>query len=397
MERIYLDHNATTPVRNEVLQAMLPFYGPSYGNASSIHSLGREVRKAIELAREKVAVVLNCDPSEVVFTGSGTESDNQAIKGAVFANSAKGDHIITTRIEHHAVLHTFEYLQKYFNVKTTFLGVDRYGMVDPQELKEAITERTVLVSVMHANNEVGTIQPLAELAAICRDRKVLFHTDAVQSFGKLETDVKKLGIDLLSLSAHKIYGPKGVGALYIKKGTRLHPLIHGGGHERNRRAGTENAAGIAGLAAAAELAAGERASQLDQLVNLRERLWQGIEKNIPSVKRNGHPQKTLPGTLNVSFEYIEGEGILLSLDMKGIAASSGSACPSGSLEPSHVLAAMGVPTETAQGSLRFSIGRDNTTQQIDYTVEVLAQAVSRLREMSPIAPRSSCGLEGKAS
>jgi len=397
MERIYLDHNATTPVRNEVLQAMLPFYGPSYGNASSIHSLGREVRKAIELAREKVAVVLNCDPSEVVFTGSGTESDNQAIKGAVFANSAKGDHIITTRIEHHAVLHTFEYLQKYFNVKTTFLGVDRYGMVDPQELKEAITERTVLVSVMHANNEVGTIQPLAELAAICRDRKVLFHTDAVQSFGKLETDVKKLGIDLLSLSAHKIYGPKGVGALYIKKGTRLHPLIHGGGHERNRRAGTENAAGIAGLAAAAELAAGERASQLDQLVNLRERLWQGIEKNIPSVKRNGHPQKTLPGTLNVSFEYIEGEGILLSLDMKGIAASSGSACTSGSLEPSHVLAAMGVPTETAQGSLRFSIGRDNTTQQIDYTVEVLAQAVSRLREMSPIAPRSSCGLEGKAS
>lgn len=397
MEPIYLDHGATTPVRDEVLQAMLPFYGPRFGNPSSIHSLGREVRQAIEASREKVAQVLNCDPSEVVFTGSGTESDNQAIKGAVFANRGRGDHIITTKIEHHAVLHTFEYLQKHFNIRTTFLGVDRYGLVDPEELRRAINEKTILVSVMQANNEVGTIQPLPELADICREKKVLFHSDAVQAFGKLETDVKKLGVDLLSLSAHKIYGPKGVGALYVKKGTRLHPLIHGGGHERNRRAGTENAAGIAGLGAAAELAAGERLAQRDRLTALRERLWQGIERNIPHVRRNGHPERSLPGTLNVSFEYIEGEGILLSLDMKGIAASSGSACTSGSLEPSHVLAAMGVPTEIAQGSLRFSLGRDNTEEQMDYTVEVLSRAVARLREMSPIAPRTSCGIEGKSS
>ncbi len=397
MEHIYLDHNATTPVRTEVLQAMLPFYGPEFGNPSSIHSLGREARRAVEGSREKLAAALNCDPAEVVFTGSGTESDNQAIKGAVFANRAKGDHIITTKIEHHAVLHTFEYLQKYFNIRTTFLGVDRYGLVDPEELKRSINGQTILVSVMQANNEVGTIQPLAELAGICRENKVLFHSDAVQAFGKLETDVNELGVDLLSLSAHKIYGPKGSGALYVKKGTRLHPLIHGGGHEKNRRAGTENVAGIAGLGAAAELAAGERLFQQGHLTALRERLWQGIEKNIPSVRRNGHPRNSLPGTLNVSFEYIEGEGILLSLDMKGIAASSGSACTSGSLEPSHVLAAMGVPTEIAQGSLRFSLGRDNTEEQVDYTVKVLAQAVARLREMSPIAPRTSCGLEGKSS
>ncbi len=397
MEYIYLDHSATTPVRDEVLQAMLPFYGPEFGNPSSIHSLGREVRQSIEASREKVAKALNCDPSEVVFTGSGTESDNQAIKGAVFANRDRGDHIITTKIEHHAVLHTFEYLQKHFNIRTTFLGVDRHGLVDPEELKRAINQKTILVSVMQANNEVGTIQPLPELANICRENKVLFHSDAVQAFGKLETDVKTLGVDLLSLSAHKIYGPKGVGALYVKKGTRLHPLIHGGGHERNRRAGTENAAGIVGLGTAAELAAGERLAQGDRLSALRERLWQGIKKNIPHVRRNGHPEKSLPGTLNVSFEYIEGEGILLSLDMKGIAASSGSACTSGSLEPSHVLAAMGVPTEIAQGSLRFSLGRDNTEQQMDYAVEVLAQAVARLREMSPIAPRPSCGIAGKSS
>lgn len=397
MEPIYLDHSATTPVRDEVLQAMLPFYGPRFGNPSSIHSLGREVRQAIEASREKVAQVLNCDPSEVVFTGSGTESDNQAIKGAVFANRDRGDHIITTKIEHHAVLHTFEYLQKHFNIRTTFLGVDRFGLVDPEELRRAISEKTILVSVMQANNEVGTIQPLPELADICRENRVLFHSDAVQAFGKLETDVKNLGVDMLSVSAHKIYGPKGVGALYVKKGTRLHPLVHGGGHERNRRAGTENAAGIAGLGAAAELAAGERLAQRDRLTALRERLWQGIERNIPHVRRNGHPERSLPGTLNVSFEYIEGEGILLSLDMKGIAASSGSACTSGSLEPSHVLAAMGVPTEIAQGSLRFSLGRDNTEEQMDYTVEVLSRAVARLREMSPIAPRASCGIEGKSS
>ncbi len=396
MDLIYLDHNATTPVREEVLEAMLPYYRGGFGNPSSVHRFGREARQAVEAAREKVAALLGCDPAEVVFTGSGTESDNQAVKGAFLAHRQKGDHLITSRIEHHAVLHTVEYLQREFGARATYLGVDQQGLVSPQELEGAIDDRTILVSVMHANNEVGTIQPLAELAGICRERKVLLHTDAVQTFGKLDTDVGRLGVDLLSLSAHKIYGPKGVGALYIRRGTRLHPLVHGGGHERNRRAGTENVAGIVGLGTAAELAAREREAEEARLTELRERLWQGIRKSIPQVRRNGHPQRSLAGTLNVSFEYIEGEGILLYLDMKGIAASSGSACTSGSLEPSHVLAAMGVPTEIAQGSLRFSLGRGTDARQVDFTVEVLAQAVAKLREMSPIAP-PACGREGKSS
>lgn len=395
MDLIYLDHNATTPVREEVLEAMLPYYREGFGNPSSVHRCGREARQAVEAAREKVAALLGCETPEVVFTGSGTESDNQAVKGAFLARRQSGDHLITSRIEHHAVLHTVEYLQREFGARATYLGVDQQGMVSPQELKGAIDGRTILVSVMHANNEVGTIQPLAELAGICRERKVLLHTDAVQTFGKLDTDVNRLGVDLLSLSAHKIYGPKGVGALYIRKGTRLHPLIHGGGHERNRRAGTENVAGIVGLGTAAELAAREREPEEARLVDLRERLWQGIRKFIPQVRRNGHPLRSLAGTLNVSFEYIEGEGILLYLDMKGIASSSGSACTSGSLEPSHVLAAMGVPTEVAQGSLRFSLGRGTDARQVDFTVEVLAQAVAKLREMSPLTP-PSCGREGKS-
>jgi cysteine desulfurase len=391
MSAIYFDHNATTPLRPEVLEAMMPYLKERYGNASSIHTSGREARKAVEEARLKVARALGCDQSEVVFTGSGTEADNQAIKGAFFALREKRDHLVCSKIEHHAVLHVLEYLEKHHGAKTCYLGVDGQGLVDPEALRACLTDGTALVSVMHANNEVGTVQPVAELAAVCRERGILFHTDAVQTFGKLDCDVKTLGVDLLSLSAHKIYGPKGVGALFIRRGTRLHSLVHGGGHERNRRAGTENVAGIVGLGAAAELAAREREEECRKLAWLRDRLWQGIQSQITEVRRNGHPERTLPGTLSVCFRYIEGESVLLMLDMKGIACSSGSACTSGSLEPSHVLAAMGVPTEEAQGSVRFSLGRGNTEQEVDLTVAVLKEAVAKLRSMSPIAPAGTCG------
>lgn len=391
METIYLDHNATTPLRPEVLEAMLPYLRERYGNASSIHTPGREARKAVEEARIKVARSLGCDQSEVVFTGSGTEADNQAIKGAFFSLREKRGRLVTSRIEHHAVLHTVEYLEKHHGARACFLGVDGHGLVDPEALRACLDDSTALVSVMHANNEVGTVQPVAELAAVCRERGALFHTDAVQTFGKLDCDVGKLGVDLLSLSAHKIYGPKGVGALFVRRGTRLHSLVHGGSHERSRRAGTENVAGIVGLGAAAELALREREEECRKLSALRDRLWQGIQASIPEVRRNGHPERTLPGTLSVCFRYIEGESVLLMLDMKGIACSSGSACTSGSLEPSHVLAAMGVPTEEAQGSVRFSLGRGNTEAEVDRTVEVLQEAVAKLRSMSPIAPPGNCG------
>jgi len=397
MPAVYLDHNATTPVRPEVLEAMLPYYQSNYGNASSLHARGREARQAIEESRRKIAAVLNCGPAEIVFTGSGTEADNHAIKGVFFANRAGRSALVTSKIEHHAVLHSFEYLEKHHGAKASYVGVDGEGRLDLEALKQAVNDETALVSVMHANNEVGTIQPLEEIAAICHSHNAYFHTDAIQTFGKLETDVQKLGVDLLSLSGHKIYAPKGVGALYIRKGTKLHPLIHGGGHEKNRRAGTENVAGIVALGCAAELAAGERESQAVKLSALRERLWQGLHKNISNIRRNGSQDRGLPGTLNVSFEFIEGESILLSLDIKGIASSSGSACTSGSLEPSHVLAAMGVPTETAQGSVRFSLGRDNSEQEVDYVIAELPAIISRLRQMSPIAPKESCRINGKSS
>jgi len=397
MPAIYFDHNATTPVRPEVLEAMLPYYQNGYGNASSLHAQGRAARQALEDSRRKIAAVLNCEPAEIVFTGSGSEADNHAIKGVFFANRPGRAGLVTSKIEHHAVLHSFEYLEKHHGAKPVYLGVDAEGLLDLDALKQAVTPETAIVSIMHANNEVGTIQPLAEISAICRAKNVYLHTDAIQTFGKLETDVKKLGVDLLSLSGHKLYAPKGVGALYIKKGTKIHPLIHGGGHERNRRAGTENVAGIVALAKAAELAAGERESQARKLAGLRERLWQGLQKNISHIRRNGPKDSGLPGTLNISFEFIEGESILLSLDIKGIAASSGSACTSGSLEPSHVLAAMGVPTETAQGSVRFSLGRENTEQEVDYVIAELPAIISRLRQMSPIAPKESCRINGKSS
>lgn len=397
MPAIYFDHNATTPVRPEVLEAMLPHYQSGFGNASSLHAQGRAARQAIEESRRKIAEVLNCEPSEIVFTGSGTEADNHAVKGVFFANRGGRAGLVTSKIEHHAVLHSFEYLEKHHGAKAAYIGVDSEGRLDLDALKQAVSPETALVSVMHANNEVGTIQPLSEISNICHTRNAYLHTDAIQTFGKIETDVKKLGVDLLSLSGHKIYAPKGVGALYVKKGTRLHPLIHGGGHEKSRRAGTENVAGIVGLAKAAELAAGEMESQALKLAGLRERLWQGMQKSISHIRRNGPIEQGLPGTLNVSFEFIEGESILLSLDLKGVAAASGSACTSGSLEPSHVLAAMGVATETAQGSVRFSLGRENTEQEVDYVIAELPAIITRLRQMSPIAPKESCRIDGKSS
>lgn len=392
MKSIYMDHNATTPLRAEVLEAMLPYLKESFGNASSIHAFGREAAKGINQARQQVAAALGCQPEEVVFTGCGTEADNQAIKGIVYAHRERGDHIITTPIEHHAVLHTCQYLERQ-GFQVTYLPVDEYGMVDPDDVRQAITDRTILVSVMHANNEVGTVQPLAEIGRIAKEKGVTFHTDAVQTFGKLPTKVDELGVDLLSLSAHKLYGPKGVGALYVRKGTRLDPLLHGGHHERNRRAGTENVTGIVGLGRAVELALAEMEEEAGRLATLRDQLWEGIAAHVEGVRRNGPPSallsaspaQALPGTLNVCFEYIEGESIILSLDIKGVAVASGSACTSDSLEPSHVLLAMGVEPAIAQGSVRFSLGRDNTAEQVDHVLAELIPIIERLRAMSPFS------------
>ena len=385
MRPIYMDHNATTPLREEVLEAMLPYLGEHFGNASSLHSFGIKARQAIEEARGKVAQALGCKPREVVFTGSGTEADNQAIKGVAYANRKKGDHIITSRIEHHAVLHTCQYLERQ-GFRVTYLPVDGYGMVDPDDVRRAITDRTILITIMHANNEVGTIQPIAEIGRIARERGVYFHTDAVQTVGKLPTRVDELGVDLLSLSAHKIYGPKGVGALYIRRGTRIDPLLHGGHHEWGKRASTENVAGIVGLARALELRMGEMEEEARRLTALRERLYEGIRERIDHIRLNGHPTQRLPGTLSICFEYIEGESIIMGLDLVGVAVSSGSACTSASLEPSHVLLAMGIHPAVAQGSIRFSLGRENTEEQVDYVIEQLPPIVARLREMSIFSP-----------
>jgi len=381
--KIYLDHNATTPVHPEVLEAMLPFYKEGFGNASSIHSFGREAKVALEESREKVAKLLNADPLEIYFTSGGTESDNLAIKGIAWANSKKGNHIITSKIEHHAILESCKFLERE-GLEVTYLPVDRYGLADPDELKKNIKKETILVSIMHANNEVGTIEPIEELSKIARENGVYFHTDAVQSTGKIKIDVNSLGVDLLSLSAHKFYGPKGVGAIYIKRGVRLTPLAHGGHHEKARRAGTENVPGIVGLAKALEIANRDMEKEDKRLKNLSERFFEKIKEQISDVYLNGHPELRIPNTLNLSFKGVEGESIILSLDLKGIAVASGSACTSGTLEPSHVLSAMGVPPDLAQSSLRFSFGRSNTFDDIDYVVEVLPEIVSRLRAMSPI-------------
>ena len=381
MKRIYMDHNATTPLREDVLEAMLPYLRGEFGNASSLHYFGIQARRAVEAAREKVATALGAQPREIILTGCGTESDNQAIKGVMFANRGKGDHIITSRIEHKAVLQTCQYLEKQ-GFRVTYLPVDEYGLVNPDDVAQAITGRTVLVSVMFANNEVGTIQPIGAIAQVCRERGVYFHTDAVQMVGKLPIDVNELGIDLLSLSAHKFYGPKGVGALYVRKGVKVDPLLHGGHQEWGRRAATENVAGIVGLGRALELRLGEMDAEAERLTALRERLYAGLLARIPHVYLNGHPSERLPGTLNVCFEYIEGEGIIMGLDLAGVAVSSGSACTSAELSPSHVLLAMGVHPAMAQGSIRFGLGRENSEADVDYVLEKLPPIIERLRAMS---------------
>jgi len=381
---IYLDHAATTPVDPDVVQAMLPYFTEKFGNPSSIYAPAREARKAMDWARETVAGILGASPSEVVFTSGGTESDNLAIKGAAFANRHKGNHIITTQIEHHAVLHTCEYLEKRFGFRVTYLPVDQYGTVDLDALQRALTPDTILVTIMYANNEVGTIQPIQEISQIVKSAGVLFHTDAVQAGGALDLNVDKLGVDMLSLSAHKFYGPKGVGVFYVRKGTSYWPQQHGGGQERGRRAGTENTAGIVGLATALKLAYDRLEAHNAHVSRLRDRLIQGILK-VPGAYLTGHPTNRLPNNASFVFDYVEGESILLSLDMLGIGASSGSACTSASLEPSHVLKAMGVPIERAHGSLRLTTGSGNTEEDIDRVVEVLPGIIERLRAMSPLA------------
>lgn len=383
MRKVYLDHNATTPAHPEVVNAMLPYYNEVYGNPSSIHQFGQEARKAVDEAREKVANFIGAKVEEIVFTSGGTEADNFAIRGVAYKNEKKGKHIITSSIEHHAVMNPCKYLGgKGF--KVTFIPVDKYGIVNPDDVKKAITDETILITIMHANNEVGTIEPIEEIGSIAKEKGIIFHTDAVQSVGKIRVNVDGLNVDLLSLSAHKIYGPKGIGALYIRKGTKLESLILGGHHERNRRAGTENVPGIVGLGKAIEIALQNMEEENKKEVNLCDKLWNGLNQRIDSIKLNGHPTKRIPNTLNISFKFVEGESIILNLDLQGIAVSSGSACTSGSLEPSHVLSAMGVDPATAQGSVRFSLGRENTQEDIDYVLKVLPDIVSRLRAMSPL-------------
>lgn len=380
---IYLDHAATTPVRKEVLDEMLPYFSEKYGNASSIYKLGREGRKAVDSARDKVAEAINALPSEIYFTSSGTEADNWAIKGVVYANRNKGNHIITSSIEHPAVLNTCKFLQKE-GFEVTYLPVDETGLVSPESVKNAIKENTVLISIMFANNEIGTIQPIKEIGTIANEEGIVFHTDAVQAVGNVFIDVKDMHIDLLSMSAHKVYGPKGVGTLFIRKGIKMANFIHGGHQERGKRASTENIPGIVGFGKAIELASRELEEHSAKLQRLRDRLINEVEERIPYVKLNGHRTRRLPGNVNFSFEFIEGESLLLMLDMKGIYGSSGSACSSGSLDPSHVLLAIGLPHEIAHGSLRLTIGRDNTDSDIDYLMQELPSIVQRLRDMSPL-------------
>ena len=386
IKNIYMDNSATTPVKTQVLEEMLPYFSEKFGNPSSIYSLGSASKVAVENSRGKVAKVLGAQSKEIFFTGSGSESDNWAIKGVAYNHRKKGNHIITTKIEHHAVLHTCEYLEKQ-GFEVTYLDVDEFGMIKLEELENAITDKTILISIIFANNEIGTIQPIKEIGEIAKKHNVLFHTDAVQAIGHVKIDVNELNIDLLSLSAHKFYGPKGIGVLYIKQGVKLDSLISGGGQERNKRAGTENVPSIVGLGKAIELAYENIEEHNERLFELRERLINKIEATIPYVKLNGHRTERLPGNVNFCFEFIEGESLLLSLDLVGIAGSSGSACTSGTLDPSHVLLAIGLPHEIAHGSLRLSLGDFNTVEEIDYVVKELAEIVERLRQMSPLYER----------
>lgn len=383
MRQVYLDHAATTPIHPEVVEAMLPYLRDGYGNPSSLHHWGQQAKDAIDRARESLAALLGARPEEIIFTGCGSESDNLAIFGTAYQKQEKGRHIITSAIEHHAVLHTCEALEKR-GWRVTYLPVDQYGVVDPASVVEAITDDTILVTIMHANNEVGTIEPIAEIGAICKERGVTFHVDAVQTVGHIPIEVNELNADLLALSAHKFHGPKGVGALYIRKGTRLVPQIYGGGHERGLRSGTENVAGIVGAGKAAELVRAEMPTELPRLTELREYAYAGLQERIPEIIRTGHPTQCLPNSISLCIRYIEGESMLLNLDMQGIGASSASACTSGTLDPSHVLLAMGLPHEIAHGSLRMSTGRDTTKDDMDYVLEVLPPIVEKLRQMSPL-------------
>lgn len=383
MKNVYMDYSATTYVKPEVLEEMLPYFTQKFGNPSSFYGISRETKRAIDKAREQIAKALNCDPGEVYFTGGGSEADNWAIKGIASAHKNKGNHIITTKIEHHAVLHTCQYLEKNgFDV--TYLDVDEEGFINLEDLKNAITDKTILVSIMFANNEIGTIQPIKEIGEICREKKVIFHTDAVQAVGNVPVDVKEMNLDMLSLAGHKIYGPKGIGVLYIKKGIKIDNLIHGGAQEKNRRAGTENIASIVGLGKAIELATSNLEEHMNKMSILRDKLIDGLLK-IPYTRLNGpRGDKRLPGNVNICFRFIEGESILLSLDFKGVCASSGSACTSGSLDPSHVLLAIGLPHERAHGSLRLTMGDGSTEEEVDYVIEVLPPIIERLRNMSPL-------------
>lgn len=382
-DTIYFDNAATTIVRDEVFEAMAPFLKGLYGNPSSLYKVARESKNAIEKAREQVAAAIGAKSGEIFFTGSGTEADNWAILSAAWSNKAKGNHIITSNIEHHAVLHTCEYLEKN-GFEVTYLPVDEFGIVKVCDLEKAIRPETILITIMYANNEIGTLQPIAEIGAVARAHGILFHTDAVQAIGHVPVDVVADNIDLLALSAHKLHGPKGVGALYIRNGVKLPSFIHGGAQERGRRAGTENVAGIVGLGLAMELACKEMEDKIPKIRALREKIINGVLGNVANAQLNGHRVKRLPGNVNISFEFVEGESVLLLLDMKGIAASSGSACTSGALNPSHVLMALGLPHEKAHGSLRISVGRYNTEEEADRLIAEIGPIVERLRAMSPL-------------
>lgn len=381
---VYMDHAATTYAAPEVVEAMLPYFSEKFGNPSSVYGIGQENKAAVEEARAKVAAAINAEPNEIYFTAGGTESDNWALKGVAFANIRKGKHIITTAVEHHAVLHAAEWLQSQ-GFEVTYLPVDQYGMVSPADVEKAIRPDTILISVMYANNEVGTIQPIAEIGAIARAHGIYFHTDAVQAVGHVPIDVKAEHIDMLSLSGHKFYGPKGIGVLYIRRGVRIQNLLHGGAQESRHRAGTENVAGIVGLGAAIERAVAAMPEESARLTAMRDHMIRELLK-IPASHLNGHPTQRLPNNVNITFEYIEGEGILLLLNMFGICASTGSACNSASLEPSHVLTAMGVPHEIAHGSVRLTLGERNTEEDVSYVLEKLPEVVRKLRSMSPLTP-----------
>ena len=383
MNRIYLDHAATTPAHPEVISVMQQYFSQDFGNPSSIHSFGQDARAAVEEARQKIANLIGAKPDEIVLTSCGTEADNFAVKGVAWANEKNGNHIITTPIEHHAGTEPAEFLAKR-GFEVTYVPVDEYGMVDPDDVKKAITDKTVLVSVMHANNEIGTIEPIADIGKVCREKGVYFHTDAVQTAGALPIDVNKMNIDLLSISAHKLYGPKGIGCLYIRKGTKMVPFLHGGGQEKNRRGGTENVPAIVGFGKAAELALSEMENRKNHLIPLRDKLIKGLTEKIEDILPNGHPTKRLPNNVSFCFNYVEGESMLLTLDMEGIAASTGSACSSATLEASHVLLSIGRPHAIAHGSIRFSLGRSTTEKEIDHVLDVFPNIVERLRKMSPL-------------